>query len=45
VSRNAWRGGERPKVRALVNELNAVLAAQRDAIEDQSDRNVPLTAP
>jgi hypothetical protein len=33
VSRNAWRGGERPKLRALITELKAALAAQRYAIE------------
>jgi hypothetical protein len=29
VSRNAWRGGERPRLRQLTNELNAAMRLQK----------------
>jgi hypothetical protein len=34
ISRNAWKGGQRAKMRALLRELGEVLREQADYIKD-----------
>ena len=37
VAQNAWKGGQRPRWRAMLKELGAELGAQRDFLGELSD--------